>query len=88
MRGAGSGEGEDGGGEGHVVAIFSPKGGVGRTTVAVNLAIAIAAQGAKVALIDSDFYGPSIPTLLGGGEGGQRGFDAFEHGWVSGFNSL
>ncbi len=50
-----------------IVPVISGKGGVGKSTVAVNLAIALAAKGAKVALIDSDFYGPSIPTLFGGG---------------------
>lgn len=51
-----------------IIAVVSGKGGVGKSTVAVNLACAIASTGAKVALIDGDFYGPSIPTLLGGGE--------------------
>jgi ATP-binding protein involved in chromosome partitioning len=51
-----------------IVPVISGKGGVGKSTVAVNLAIALARTGAKVGLIDSDFYGPSIPTLLGGGE--------------------
>jgi ATP-binding protein involved in chromosome partitioning len=50
-----------------IVPVISGKGGVGKSTVAVNLAVALARQGAKVALIDSDFYGPSIPTLFGGG---------------------
>lgn len=51
-----------------IVPVISGKGGVGKSTVAVNLAIALAKTGAKVALIDSDFYGPSIPLLMGGGE--------------------
>lgn len=52
----------------HIVAVVSGKGGVGKSTVAVNLAIALAQTGAKIALIDCDFYGPSIPTLMGAGE--------------------
>ena len=59
----------------HIVQVVSGKGGVGKSTIAVNLAVALAKQGVKVALIDADFYGPAIPTLLGGGEikiGNQR----------------
>ncbi len=52
----------------NVIPVISGKGGVGKSTVAVNLAVALANTGAKVARIDSDFYGPSIPTLFGGGE--------------------
>ncbi|NLF26052.1 MAG: Mrp/NBP35 family ATP-binding protein [Deltaproteobacteria bacterium] len=50
-----------------IVAVVSGKGGVGKSTVAVNLAVAMAATGRKVALVDADFYGPSVPTLLGAG---------------------
>jgi ATP-binding protein involved in chromosome partitioning len=50
------------------IAVMSGKGGVGKSTVAVNLALALRGSGATVALIDGDFYGPSIPTLMGGGE--------------------
>jgi len=50
-----------------IIPVVSGKGGVGKSTVAVNLAVALAASGARVALIDSDFYGPSVPTLMGGG---------------------
>jgi ATP-binding protein involved in chromosome partitioning len=53
---------------GQIVPVISGKGGVGKSTVAVNLAIALARTGAKVGLIDSDFYGPSVPTLMGGGQ--------------------
>jgi ATP-binding protein involved in chromosome partitioning len=51
----------------HIIPIISGKGGVGKSTVAANLAVALANTGAKVALIDGDFYGPSVPTLFGGG---------------------
>jgi ATP-binding protein involved in chromosome partitioning len=49
----------------NVVAVASGKGGVGKSTVAVNLALAWAAQGAQVGLLDADIYGPSQPLMLG-----------------------
>lgn len=49
----------------HVVAVHSGKGGVGKSTLTVNLAVALAAQGYRVGLLDADVYGPSAPTLLG-----------------------
>ena len=49
----------------YVVAIGSGKGGVGKTTVAVNLAIALAKIGYRVGLIDADIYGPNVPMMLG-----------------------
>jgi len=49
----------------HVVAIGSGKGGVGKTTVAVNIAIALAKLGYKVGLLDADIYGPNVPTMMG-----------------------
>ena len=48
-----------------VLGVHSGKGGVGKSTVAVNLALALAARGLKVGLLDADVYGPSAPTLLG-----------------------
>ena len=49
----------------HVVAIASGKGGVGKSTVSSNLAVALAARGLKVGLLDADVYGPSQPRMLG-----------------------
>ena len=50
-----------------IIAVVSGKGGVGKSTVAVNLAVALAGSGIKTALVDADFYGPSVPILMGGG---------------------
>ncbi|HVW93274.1 MAG TPA: Mrp/NBP35 family ATP-binding protein [Devosia sp.] len=49
----------------HIVAVASGKGGVGKSTTAVNLALAFAAEGLKAGVLDADLYGPSIPKLLG-----------------------
>src|SRR5262245_49928220 len=49
----------------HVVAVASGKGGVGKSTVAANLALALAHQGARVGLMDADIYGPSVPIMMG-----------------------
>jgi ATP-binding protein involved in chromosome partitioning len=52
----------------YTVAVASGKGGVGKSTVAANLAVALQRTGAKVGLMDTDVYGPSVPILMGGDE--------------------
>ena len=51
----------------NTIAVASGKGGVGKSTVAANLAVALAKAGAKVGLLDADVYGPSIPLMMGQG---------------------
>jgi len=49
----------------HIIVVLSGKGGVGKSTVSTNLAISLAAKGKQVGLLDCDFHGPTIPTMLG-----------------------
>jgi ATP-binding protein involved in chromosome partitioning len=52
----------------HVLAVASGKGGVGKSTVATNLALALHMQGRRIGLLDADIYGPSVPLMLGVGQ--------------------
>ena len=56
----------------NIVAVSSGKGGVGKSTVAVNLAVSLALDGARVGLMDADVYGPNVPIMLGASTRGRK----------------
>jgi len=59
----------------NIVAVGSGKGGVGKSTVAVNLALALAGEGARVGLLDADVYGPNVPLMMGSNDRPMQGAD-------------
>lgn len=59
----------------NIVAVGSGKGGVGKSTVAVNLALALAREGARIGLLDADIYGPNVPMMMGASERPTQGAD-------------
>jgi len=69
LSGATSSEGEDAEGIKHIITVGAGKGGVGKSTVAVNLALALTAKGFKVGIMDGDIYGPNLPLMLGISDG-------------------
>ena len=52
----------------NIIGVGAGKGGVGKSTVAVNLAVSLAQKGLKVGLLDADVYGPSVPIMMGGAD--------------------
>lgn len=68
----------------NIIAVSSGKGGVGKTTVSVNLALSLAADGARTGILDADIYGPNVPVMLGvehvGGQRDEKILPATSHG--------